>query len=118
MSSKRARISFPSRTNSFPCIVSYKSLKKSLTDHNISFFQAKKSVTSTKKDLSSKAGKPNKTKTSSKSNGGSNNTKPKSEAAKARDEARRKMLEEKKRQMKLKQQQKTEEANEVIFVEF
>jgi len=47
---------------------------------------------------------------------------PKSEAAKARDEARKKMLEDRKKQMKLKQQQKqcenSNQENEVIFVEF
>ena len=41
---------------------------------------------------------------------------PKSEAAKARDEARRKMLEEKKRLMKSKQKQNSD--NDSLFVQF
>ena len=44
---------------------------------------------------------------------------PKSEAAKARDDARRKMLEEKKRLMKLKQQQQQQNSdNDSTFVQF
>ena len=43
---------------------------------------------------------------------------PKSEAAKARDEARRKMLEEKKRLMKSKQQQQQNSDNDSTFVQF
>ena len=45
----------------------------------------------------------------------STNANNKSEAAKARDEARRKMLEERKRQMKAKQQQNAENAENADF---
>lgn len=74
--------------------------------------------------------KPKKIKKVKKANTGNSKTgnesktgsEPKSEAAKARDEARKKMLEDRKRQMKLKQQQKqcenSNQENEVIFVEF
>jgi len=84
--------------------------------------EVKKSISEPKKEPV----KTTKAKTKSKTNGKAGSTGPKtgsgpkSEAAKARDEARRKMLEDRKRQMKLKQQQQCEQPNEneVIFVEF
>merc|ERR1712051_561138 len=66
--------------------------------------------------------RPKKVKRVKKANTGNGKTgsEPKSEAAKARDEARKKMLEDRKKQMKLKQQQNSNSSqeNEVIFVEF
>ena len=55
---------------------------------------------------------PSKTKVKTNKANGKAGTGAKSEAAKARDEARRKMLEERKRQMKLKQQQQCEQKKE------
>jgi len=75
--------------------------------------EVKQSISAPKKETSIKAKSKAKTNNNNKAGSG-----PKSEAAKARDEARRKMLEERKRQMKLKQQQQCDQQkdNEVIFV--
>ena len=70
------------------------------------FFQLKKI---TKSEPPQKSTKP-------KGKKGQTTKSPKSEAAKARDEARRKMLEEKKRLMKSKQKQNSD--NDSLFVQF
>merc|ERR1712083_165551 len=67
--------------------------------------QVEKSISVPKKE-------PSKTKVKTNKANGKAGTGAKSEAAKARDEARRKMLEERKRQMKLKQQQQCEQKKE------